>query len=158
MAGGGPLGIWFLVGTDSNGFFNFIFFSDVLHTFRTTCNLLYYDEVNDHDKKEAFLENGKLKTLCMRFLPIALHHLIMNPDETTTSTRIGGNTPDCYCFLFLYLFAVYMQLCILFNCFLHLPVSCLTVFKAWAWRVPASRFTIIAFIVYVHLVYDYSSS
>jgi hypothetical protein len=77
-------------------------------------------------KKEAFLENGKLKTLCM---PIALHQLIMNPDETTTSTRIGGNTPDCYCFLLLYFFAVYMQLCILFNCFLHLPVSCLTVSK-----------------------------
>ena len=88
------------------------FFSDVLHTFRTTCTLLYYDDVNDHETKEAFLENGKLKTLCM---PIALHQLIMNPDETTTSTRIGGNIPDCYCFLFLYFCAVCMQLCILFN-------------------------------------------
>jgi hypothetical protein len=35
-------------------FFNFILFSDVLHTFRTTCTLLYYDDVNDHETKEAF--------------------------------------------------------------------------------------------------------
>lgn len=80
----------------------------------------------------------------------------MNPDETTTSTRIGGNTtPDCYRFLFLYLFAAYMQLCILFNRFLHLSISCLTVSKGkWARRVPASRVATIAVIVYVRLFYD----
>lgn len=129
----------------------------MLHTFRTTYNLLYYDEVHDHDKKEAFLENGKLKTPCTRFLPIALHQLIMNPDETTTSTRIGGNTPDCYCFLFLYFFAVCMQLCILFNCFLHLPVSCLTVSQEMGLEGSCFPFAIIAFTVYVHLVYGDSS-
>ena len=62
--------------------------------------------------KRGILESAVYALLCL------LHCiLIMNPDETTTSTRIAGILLIIIVYCLCNFFAVYMQLCILLTAF-----------------------------------------